>query len=274
MQTLTEIRELLAERGLQPKKALGQNFLTDHNLITKLVDASDVGAGDVVLEVGPGTGTLTEALLERGCRVVACELDRELADLLRDRLGSNDRFTLIEGDCLEDKRHVSARALEALGDGEFSLVDNLPYHAATPLMLSLMGDHPGCRGLWVTIPRVVADRRRAQPGSKAYGSVSVVAALVAEVRVLAKPPPECFWPRPEVTSAMVELRRRDEPGTADARGLAELCQRLFSARRKQLGSVLAGVIGRDVDLPAGVEPRMRAEQLQPEQFESIRRLMV
>src|SRR4051812_5019410 len=107
MQTLIQIRALLEERGLAPRKSLGQNFLIDQNLIRKLVDASGVGAGDLVLEVGPGTGTLTEELLERGCEVVACELDRGLAELLRERLGANPRFTLVEGDCLASKREIA-----------------------------------------------------------------------------------------------------------------------------------------------------------------------
>src|SRR5690606_14845366 len=108
------------------------------NLVVKLVDEARVGPGELVLEVGPGTGTLTEELLARGCEVVACELDRGLAALLRDRLGANDRFTLVEGDCLGGKRHVSPAVVEALGGRPFVLVANLPYGAATPLMLALL----------------------------------------------------------------------------------------------------------------------------------------
>src|SRR6186713_2406397 len=110
MQTLAQIRELLESRGLAPRKSLGQNFLIDHNLIRKLVDASGAAAGDLVLEVGPGTGALTEELLDRGCRVIACELDRGLAELLRERFAAtagSGRFTLIEGDCLASKRALA-----------------------------------------------------------------------------------------------------------------------------------------------------------------------
>ena len=115
MQTLAQIRQMLDERALAPRKSLGQNFLIDQNLIGKLIDAAQVAPGETVLEVGPGTGTLTEALLDRGARVIACELDRGLAALLRDTLVPRG-LTLIEGDCLERKRALNADLVEVLAD--------------------------------------------------------------------------------------------------------------------------------------------------------------
>lgn len=257
MQTQTEIRELLAARGLAPRKALGQHFLVDHNLLARLVDAAGVGEGDLVLEVGPGTGTLTEELLARGSRVVAAELDPGLARLLRDRMGDERRFTLVEGDCLESKRRLATPLLEALGDQPFAVVANLPYGCATPLMLTLLVDHPACRGLFVTVQREVADRLLAQPGTRDYGPLAVVARVTARCERLASLPPHCFWPRPEVESAMVAIRRLPRPGVNDLRGFAEFCSRLFGQRRKQLGAVLGD---RDA-WPEGVTRRARAEDL-------------
>ncbi|MCW5753921.1 MAG: ribosomal RNA small subunit methyltransferase A [Phycisphaeraceae bacterium] len=265
MQTLTQIKEMLAARGLAPQKRFGQNFLIDHNLIRRLVDASGVRAGDLVLEVGPGTGALTEALLHAGAEVIAAEIDRGLSQLLSDRFGANPNFRLIEGDCLEGKGALAPALIEVLGGRTFSLVANLPYGAATPLMMALLLDHPACRGMWVTIQREVAERLAAGPGSKAYGPISVVAQALGEVRLLASLPPECFWPRPDVTSAMVEVRRRGEPLTTDAAGLGVIVQRAFGQRRKQLGSVL----GKGVRWPEGIEPTMRAEQLSVGQFVSL-----
>lgn len=258
MQTLAEIRELLDARGMAPRKKLGQNFLLDHNLIRKLVDAAGVGENDLVLEVGPGTGALTDELLARGCEVVACELDVGLAALQRERQASaieQGRFSMIEGDCLAGKRGLNPAIIDALGGRPFSLVANLPYGAATPLMLALLCN-AGCRGQFVTIQREVAQRMLAGPGSKAYGSISVVAQTLAAVERVAVLPPECFWPRPEVTSAMVALRPIEGHGIADRAAFTAFCQRVFANRRKQLGKVLPGVA-----LPEGVPPTERAERL-------------
>lgn len=264
MQTLSEIKSLLESRGLSPRKAFGQNFLTDHNLIRRLVDESGVRAGDVALEVGPGTGVLTEELLSRGCRVVAAEIDRGLCGLLRDRLGANPMFTLVEGDCLDGKHAIAPALLSAVraamaasNVNAFHLVANLPYGAATPLMMLLMAQHPECVGQFVTIQKEVATRLAALPGGKEYGPLSVLAQVTCEVRLVAKLPPECFWPRPDVTSAMVGLTRRDRPLHPDPARLLTFCHRVFEQRRKQLGTLL----GRDTVFPDGIAPEDRAEAL-------------
>jgi 16S rRNA (adenine1518-N6/adenine1519-N6)-dimethyltransferase len=264
MQTLAQIKSILESCGLRPQKFLGQNFLIDHNLIRKLVDAAGLEPGGVVLEIGPGTGTMTEELLERGSRVIACELDRGLASMLRDRFKGHELFILVEGDCLESKRALNPAVMEAIeragGGRGFKLVSNLPYGAATPVMTVLLTRHPACSTQCVTIQREVADRMLATPGSKDYGPVSVIAQALADVQMVGKLPPECFWPRPDVTSAMIAIRRRAVPLCADPEGLAEFATELFTQRRKQLGSVLARM-GWKGSLPEGVTGQMRAEEL-------------
>lgn len=267
MHTLTELRAMLDLHGLAPRKSLGQNFLIDANLAKKLVEASGVGAGDVVLEVGPGAGALTEMLVEMGCRVVACEMDKGLCNLLRERFG--DRITLIEGDCLASKHEINPAIAEAVGEGPFRLVANLPYNAATPLMTLLLLEKPGCLGQYVTIQKEVADRLIASPGGKDYGPLSVIAQAFASVRRIALAPPECFWPRPQVTSAMVAVERLAQPLTDDPGALEAVCQRAFQQRRKMLGSSL----GRDFPWPEGVEPTQRPEELSPAQFVAMAHAM-
>ncbi|MCC6427999.1 MAG: ribosomal RNA small subunit methyltransferase A [Phycisphaerales bacterium] len=268
MQTLAQIRTMLEERGLAPQHRFGQNFLIDHNLIRKLVDAAGASPGSLVLEIGPGTGTMTEELLDRGCEVIACELDRGLARLLRDTIGNGphaSRFTLTDDDCLESKRALSPLIREKLAGRPFTLVSNLPYGAATPVITTILASHPECVRMCVTIQREVADRLIAKPRTKEYGPLSVIAQAAADIRTVAIAPPECFWPRPDVTSAMVRIDRRSQPLTPDLPALISICHDLFAQRRKQIGSAL----GRIFPWPAGVEAGMRAEELSPEQFIAI-----
>lgn len=264
MQTLSEIKSLLAERGLRPRHRLGQNFLHDHNLLRKLIEAAKIEPGEVVLEVGPGTGTLTEALLDAGARVVACEIDRDLAALLRERLADEQRFTLIEDDCLASKHALSADVLAALRAQRFKLVANLPYQIASPLIATLLSDHLECTGLFITIQREVADRIIAPPGGKDYGSLTVICQALADIERVAICPPTCFWPQPKVTSAMLALQRKSFAGQPTPpfapRSLSAFLHRLFSKRRKQLG----GILGKDFPFPAEVSPTDRPEQLSVE----------
>ncbi len=288
MQTLADIRRLLEERGLRPKRSLGQNFLIDQNLVRKLVDAAVVGGGDVVLEVGPGTGTLTEELLSRGCRVVACELDDHLAALLSERaadgtIPGGDRLRVVHADCLQDKHTLASGVVRALADAaggapprRFALVANLPYGSATPLLSTLLIDHPSCAVMAVTVQREVGDRLTARPRTKEYGGLSVLAQALCEASRVAVLPPACFWPRPDVTSVMVVLRRRTRPLCPDARALSEFCREIFAHRRKQLGAALArfsGTATDDAALPSGVHPRMRAEELSVEQVVALSSLL-
>ncbi len=263
MQTLTEIRSLLAERGLRPKHRFGQNFLHDQNQLRKLLDAAAVESGDLVLEVGPGTGTLTEALVERGAEVIACELDTDLASIVAERLG--DRIVLIRGDCLGSSRSLNPALTELIAGRPFKLVANLPYQAASPLMSTLALHHRNCTGQFVTIQREVADRLLASPGTKAYGPLTIIIRACAEIERIGTLSPQCFWPAPEVTSAMVAIRHKAHLPMDDPARFARFVTRLFTKRRKQLG----GSLGRDVLERAaipGIDPSLRPEALTVEQI--------
>lgn len=289
MQTLSEIRQLLADRGLKPKHRLGQNFLHDKNQLTKLVDAADIKPGDLVLEIGPGTGTLTSALLEAGAEVIACELDRDMAAIIRDQFA--DRMTsettrgrgpsgggslrLVEADCLAGSRELNPAIVEAINGRTFKLAANLPYQIASPLMSALLQDHLNCVGQFVTIQKEVAERLMAKPSTKAYGPLSIIVQAFAEVERLATLSPSCFWPPPEVTSAMVAIRPRTGvgnhfSGADDKRDFARFVTELFTKRRKQLGTVF----GRQrTDWPAGITPDLRPEALTVEQCIALWRVV-
>ncbi|MEM7624572.1 MAG: 16S rRNA (adenine(1518)-N(6)/adenine(1519)-N(6))-dimethyltransferase RsmA [Planctomycetota bacterium] len=262
-QTLSEIKQLLAGHGLRPKHKFGQNFLHDGNHMRRIMDAADIGQGDLVLEVGPGTGALTERLLEVGADVVAVEIDADMQAVLSDRLGSDAvRFTLIVGDVLAGKHTVSPAVVEALAGRPFKLIANLPYNVASPLLANLVVDHPAMSDAVVMIQKEVAGRLTAAPGGKDYGPLGILIQALCEVRTVGVLPPSCFWPAPKVASAVVHLERRAEPMTDDPAALSATLQKLFTKRRKQLGSIL----GRDIVWPEGIDADARPESLAVEQL--------
>ena len=267
MQTLSEIRALLAEHGLKPRRRLGQHFLHDKNLLGRLVAAAGISPGDLVVEVGPGTGTLTETLLEHGAEVVACEIDPGLAAIVRQRFGS--RLELIDGDCLGRGRRLSEPLLRAVAGRSFRLVANLPFQVASTLIVTLLAHHQECHGQFVTIQQEVAQRLTASPGTKAYGALSIIVGTLADVAVIAPLPPACFWPRPKVASVMVAVTPRPQHGIDDPEDLASFTTALFGKRRKQLGTIL----GREINWPDGVTPDLRPEAISVGQIIALWRIV-
>ena len=263
MQTLSDIKSLLAARGLQPKHRFGQNFLHDHNHMSKIIAGATLSPGDVVLEVGPGTGALTEWLLDADAAVVASEIDSDMAAILSQRIGERfpDRFELVEGDILSGKHTIAPAVMAAVdrrrGSAPFKLIANLPYHIASPLLANLAVDHPAMSLAIVMVQREVADRLNAPPGGKDYGPLGVIIQALCEVDRICVLPPSCFWPQPTIDSAVIRLRRRQSPLTDDPAALSRMLQVLFTKRRKQLGSIL----GRDFPFPKGIDPNARPESL-------------
>ena len=268
-QNLSEIRALLKAFGLRPKHRLGQNFLHDGHKLAAVVEAAALVPGEVVFEVGAGTGALSERLLDAGTELIAVERDADLEPILRQCLRAYDeRVTLLITDVLASKHRLDPAVDAALAPlDRFKLVANLPYSIASPLLANLVVDYPRMVTAVVTIQREVAERLTAEPGSKAYGPLGIMVQAMCLVESVATLAPTCFWPRPKVDSVVVRLSRRDQPLTDDPRALAGLLQRLFSRRRKQLGSIL----GRDRTWPAGVEPSQRPEQLTVAQLVALSR---
>lgn len=283
-QTLSQIRALLADAGLAPQHRYGQNFLIDLNLMQKLAAAAALSADDTILEVGPGTGSLTEILLASGARVVAVEIDHGFQTLLRHRLGANPRFTLIQGDALAGKSRVNPLLLKVLAErlpqpgGALKLVANLPYQIATPLLVDLLLVQPRFACLACTIQKEVGERLGAAPGTEAYGPVSVVMQTLALVQPIAILPPAVFWPQPEVHSVMVRIEPKKPQDVAvdDVPGFVAFVRRAFQQRRKMLRRLfrdndeltMLGAFRR-----AGVSPEARAEELEPLAWQALYRTM-
>ena len=253
------VRELLSRHGVRPSKALGQNFVIDPNTIRKVIDVAELPSGARVLEIGPGVGSLTLALAASAQQVVAVELDRHLLPVLDEVLAAIANVEVVHGDALE------------IGLGEIEATDvvaNLPYNVAVPLVMRLLSEAPGVQRMTVMTQKEVGERLAAGPGSKIYGSPSVMAAFDARVDVVARVSRRAFWPVPNVDSVLVRLVRREAPDV-DRATFRALVRAGFSQRRKTLRSSLAPVLGERVEevlTTAGVEQGKRAEQIALEGF--------
>ena len=271
-QSKQQIQATLAAAGMTPRHRFGQNFMIDQNLVRLIADEAGVADGDFVIEVGPGTGTLTDEMLNRGAAVTAVEIDRDLAAALRVTFADRATFTLIEGDALDGKHSLNPELAAALdgADGKAKLVANLPYNIASPLVVDLL--LAGVETLVFTVQKEVADRLRAGPDSKEYGPLTVIVQLLSRVEVLRTLPPQAFWPAPKIHSSLVRLTRDDRLGD-DARPFAEFVHKLFSFRRKTLRKALE-MSGETRSLPADVDGTLRAEMFTPAQllalFHSLR----
>ena len=253
-----EVVALLERYGLVPDQRLGQHYLVDPNLVKRIVRLAAVGPGDQVLEVGPGTGTLTAALASSGASVLAIEVDRRLEPLLTEVLQGATTVRLLFSDAME----ADWDAL--LVGGRWHMVSNLPYNIGTPLLLDLLREIDQITRFVVMVQKEVADRLAAAPGSSQYGLPSVTAALKADVKVEFSVPPQVFVPPPKVGSAVVSLRRREVVGPVDrAIGLAA---RAFGQRRKMLRRSLAGTVSDSQLRTAGIDPTRRPEELAPLDF--------
>ncbi|MBA4608111.1 16S rRNA (adenine(1518)-N(6)/adenine(1519)-N(6))-dimethyltransferase RsmA [Aeromicrobium sp. Marseille-Q0843] len=265
-----DIRRLAAEAGVRPTKQKGQNFVIDGNTVRRIVDVSGVGPDDVVVEIGPGLGSLTLALLDRSSHVTAVEIDDVLAGLLPATVeefapGTADRFDLVVADAM----HVR----ELPGPPPTALVANLPYNVSVPVLLHFLETFPSLRTVLVMVQAEVAHRLAAGPGSRTYGIPSVKAAWYADVRLAGNIGRNVFWPAPNVDSALVALTRR-EPPAGDRKTVFGVVDAAFAQRRKTLRAALSGYAGGgDVAeralLAAGIDPRTRGEQLTVEQFAAV-----
>jgi 16S rRNA (adenine1518-N6/adenine1519-N6)-dimethyltransferase len=250
-----EVRDLLSEHGLTPSRALGQNFVADPNTVRKIARLAHIVPGDRVVEIGPGLGSLTLALVEAGAEVTAVELDRHVLPVLRSVVEPHG-VRVIHGDALFLDWD------EVLGDGPWSLVANLPYNVATGLVLDLLATVPAIERMLVMVQREVGERLAARVGDKAYGIPSVKVAYRAQAEVVARVPPTVFIPTPRVESVLVRITRRPRPAVdADPDKLFALVEKAFGQRRKMLRRSLAGVVDAETFARAGVRPEARAEEV-------------
>jgi 16S rRNA (adenine1518-N6/adenine1519-N6)-dimethyltransferase len=267
-----EVRALATRLGVRPTKSLGQNFVHDPNTVRRIVRAAGLDPNDVVVEVGPGLGSLTLALLPEAAAVRAIEIDPTLAAALPETVARHQPEHA-------DRLHVIGRDAMKVGREDFdvdptALVANLPYNVAVPVVLHLLATLPTLRHGLVMVQKEVADRLTAGPGSKIYGVPSVKLAWYAESRQAGRVPPPVFWPVPNVDSGLVAFTRRDPPADVDRDQVFAVVDAAFAQRRKVLRGALAGWAGGPDEAErllraAGVDPGARGESLAVEQFAAI-----
>jgi 16S rRNA (adenine1518-N6/adenine1519-N6)-dimethyltransferase len=267
-----DIHALLEANDLHPSRALGQNFVADGNTVRKIAHLAGVGPGSKVVEIGAGLGSLTRALAETGAEVTAVEIDRRIVPVLRSqveplgvRVVEADALSLDWSALLDDPSSMTnGTDSEASGAG-WSLVANLPYNVAVPLVVRVLEEAPPVASLLVMVQREVGERLVAQAGDEAYGAVSVKVAYWAQASVVGKVPASVFIPRPKVESVLIRLDRRPAPegaaGTVSYDRLFSVVRAGFAHRRKMLRRSLDGVVDSEAYAAAGVEPTARAEEL-------------
>jgi len=272
-----EAREALAAAGLRPRKRWGQHFLCDAAVVRRIVDTAEIGPGGAVLEIGPGLGALTDELARRAARLVLVEIDPALAARLTERFAADDRVRVVTGDVLELPLE------ELLGATPATVVANLPYNVASPVLFRLLE-------LRARVPRAVlmlqlemAERLTARPGSKTYGASSVVVQAFAEVRIAFKVSRRSFLPPPDVDSAVVDVRWSPAPraDVGDPELFRAVVRAAFGQRRKMLRNALrllvearAGAASPEAVLrAAGIDPAARAETLDLAAFARLTRAL-
>jgi 16S rRNA (adenine1518-N6/adenine1519-N6)-dimethyltransferase len=255
------------------RKSLGQHFLTDPRILARIADAVALTPGETVVEIGPGRGSLTDALLERGARVVGIEIDRKLVELLRDKYAREPRLTIVEADVLDVN-------LGEVAGGEYALAGNVPYYITTPILFQALRQPRALRSV-LLVQREVAARMAAEPGADEYGALSVNVQAVATVEMMFRIPAGAFTPPPRVDSAVVRVTPRADPVVkpGEEERFRTFVQAAFALRRKQMRRVVRTVAARTAEeaeralAQSDIDPDARPETLSAAQFYALGRAL-
>lgn len=273
------IQAIKERHNFQLSKSLGQNFITDKSVIERIVEGSDVGEDDLVIEIGPGIGVLTAEAAESAAKVVAIEIDKKLIPILAETLADYDNIRVINQDILKTDINEIIREEREAGSfmGGVKIMGNLPYYITTPIIMGILEKGVEADSITIMMQKEVADRIKAAPGGKIYGAISVAVQYYCEVEQVASVPKEVFVPRPKVDSAVLKLSiRKERPvDLIDEKSFFACIKAGFGQRRKTLLNSLTGVNGlpkediKEILEAAGVDPARRAETLDINEFAAI-----
>lgn len=267
---MSNTRELVEKYQFRFTKSLGQNFLVDQNIVRDIVKGAGVTKEDYVIEIGPGVGTLTTELLKEAASVTAIELDDKLLPILKEELKDYENFHLIHGDATKVQ-------LDAVYPGkEIKLVANLPYYVTTPIITKILNDKVAFSSLTIMIQKEVAERMDAVPGTKDYGSLSVLVQYYCDTKIVRNVPPESFMPRPKVDSTVIRLTKLEKPRAyvKDEELFFKIVRMVFTMRRKTLSNNLKSMgytreFIEEVLEAAGIDLKARGETLSVEKFAEL-----
>lgn len=273
--------EVLKKYGFRFQKRYGQNFLIDSHILEKIIEAAEITKEDMVLEIGPGIGTMTQYLAEHAREVVAVEIDKTLIPILEDTLSAYDNVTVINEDIL--KVDMEALAREKNGNRPIKVVANLPYYITTPIIMGLFESHTPLASITIMVQKEVADRMQAGPGTKDYGALSLAVQYYAKPEIMMNVSPGCFIPKPNVGSAVIRLTRYEQNPVQvkDEDFLFSLIRAAFGQRRKTLVNSLTNAsflsVSKEEILRAlsemGVSETVRGEALTLEEFAKLSNLL-
>lgn len=277
--TLETIRYLKEKYGFKLSKSLGQNFMTDVNKLRTIVEASGIGDRDLVIEIGPGIGSLTVEAADVAAHVTAIEIDEKLRPILAETLEGHDNIDVVFGDVLDTDlgKLIEERRRQFDIDGSVRIVGNLPYYITTPIVAKLLESDLGVDSITIMTQKEVADRMGAAPGGKDYGALSIIVQYRCRVEHVARVPKECFHPVPRVDSAIVNFSMLGERPVSveDERIFFNCVKAGFGQRRKTLLNALSAGLGRSKEdirrslEGAGIDPTRRAETLSIEEFATL-----
>lgn len=264
-------QELVQKYNFKFTKSLGQNFLVDESVPVDIVNGADVNKDDLVIEIGPGVGTLTAQLLNRAKRVVAIELDDSLIPILENELGSHENFSLIHKDALKVDFN------EVIGDEQHvKLVANLPYYVTTPIIVKLLKENYKFESLTIMIQKEVAERMDAEPSCKDYGALSLLVQYYCNTSIVRRVPPSCFIPRPKVDSIVIRLDRLEKPrvDVRDEKLFFDVIRNSFNMRRKTLMNGLKNMgipkeSLEEIFTKCGIDLKRRGETLSIQEFAEL-----
>ncbi|WP_460292962.1 16S rRNA (adenine(1518)-N(6)/adenine(1519)-N(6))-dimethyltransferase RsmA [Clostridium tertium] len=263
--------ELVKKYNFKFSKSLGQNFLIDDSVPRDIVAGAEVDENDLVIEIGPGVGTLTAQLLNKAKKVIAIELDNDLIPILNQEIGDNPKFILIHKDALKVNFN------EIIGEEKsVKLVANLPYYVTTPIIVKLLKEGYNFKSLTIMIQKEVAERMNADPGNKDYGSLSLLVQYYCNTKIVRRVPPQCFIPRPKVDSIVIRLDKLSEPKVKveNEKLFFDIIRNSFNMRRKTLwnGVKNIGLSKENLELAfneANIDPKRRGETLTIEEFATL-----